>query len=207
MSAPDESGPKISVAPPPAPPRKKRRVFGWVVLILLVAAIVWVITSSNPFAEGLQELGGYKHDQAIVESPFSVSPHNVRYYKFTLPEGSTNVMIVGQFATSAEEKNATDQTAEAKDQGQSTEGIEVYVLSEAAFAIWQKGYATGMIFESGRVTHGDVKGELPEGPGVYYLVFSNRFDAKASKKVNASVLLRYKSWFLPELFRKIRGFF
>jgi zinc ribbon protein len=185
------------------PPRvRKRRIVLWVLLGLLLGAILWAATSDNPFAQGAQELVGWKHDQAILETPFSISPRNFRYYKFGLPEGSTNVSIVGQFtATSAEKKVGAPRS---KDKGEAEDNdIEVYVLSQPAFAVWQNGYATSSVYESGRVSQGTMQSVLPAGAGVYYLIFSNKFSAKTAKSVNATALLRYKSW-LPDSFRRMK---
>jgi ribosomal protein L40E len=185
-----------------APPRvKKRRIVLWVLLGLLLGGCLWAATSDNPFAQGVQELVGWKHDQTILETPFSVTAHSFRYYKFDLPEGSTNVSIMGQFAVSPTEKkagSAKPNTGETEDSD-----VEVYVLSEPAFAVWQNGYATSSVYESGRVSQGSMQAELPAGAGVYYLVFSNKFSPKIAKSVNASVLLRYKSW-LPESVRRMK---
>jgi hypothetical protein len=186
----------------PLPKRRRRPFLLWIFLALFLFAIVWVATSSSPLAQGIQELGGNKHDQTILETPFSVSPHNFRYYKFSLPEGSTNISIVGDFTASSETGNRSHD-AKAPVQGDDV-GIEVFVLSESAFAIWQKGYATSSVYESGRITQGKVHTDLPTGAGVYYLVFSNKFASKAAKNVNATVLLRYKSW-LPDWMRRIKS--
>jgi len=182
------------------PPRvKTRRIVLWVLFGLCLGAILWAATSDNPFAQGVQELVGWKHDQTILETPFSVSARNFRYYKFDLPEGSTNVSIVGQFTASTAEKKA----GSAKPNTGEDTDVEVYVLSEPAFAVWQNGYATGSVYESGRVSQGTMQAELPAGAGVYYLVFSNKFSPKTTKSVNATVLLRYKSW-LPESVRRMK---
>jgi len=182
-------------------PRRKPRIFIWLLVGLLLGTITWVALSDDPFAQGLQEVGGWKHDQAVLETPFSVSAHSFRYYKFALPEGSLNVAIVGHFTSAS----AENKTAKSKGKGADSDNdIEVYVLSEPAFAVWQNGYATSSVYESGRVAQGDVQAELPAGAGIYYLVFSNKFSAKTAKNVNATVLLRYKSW-IPESFRKMKG--
>jgi len=185
-----------------APPRQKRRIFLWILLGLLVGTIGWGALSDDPFAQGLQDVVGWKHDQNVLDTPFTVSAHNFRYYKFALPEGSLNVSIVGHF-TAASPENKTP-----KSKGKAAEDcdndIEVYVLSEPAFAVWQNGYATSSVYESGRVSQGEMQAELPAGAGIYYLVFSNKFSPKTAKNVNASVLLRYKSW-IPESFRKMKG--
>ena len=149
-------------------------------------------TSRNPFAQGIQELGGNKHDQSVLEKPFSVTPRNFRYYKFTLPGEAADVALVGQFAVNSD-KNLDGSDDAGK--------IEVYVLNEAAFAIWQKGYAANSVYESGKVGQGQVKAPLPNGGGVYYLVFNNKFSAKTVKNVNATFVLRYKSW-EPEWLRR-----
>ena len=185
-----------------APPRvRKRRIVLWVLLGLLLGGFLWAATSDNPFAQGVQELVGWKHDQTILETPFSVTAHNFRYYKFDLPEGSTNVSIVGQFAVSPAEKKAG--SAKPNTGEQEDLDVEVYVLSEPAFAVWQNGYATSSVYESGRVSQGTMQADLPAGAGVYYLIFSNKFSPKAAKSVNATVLLRYKSW-LPESVRRMK---
>jgi len=185
-----------------APARvKKPRIVLWVLLGSFLIGIVWAATSENPFAQGLQDMVGWKHDQAILQTPFSVSAHNFRYYKFDLPEGSMNVSIVGQFtSSSAEKKPGRSKSAnpDAEDND-----VEVYVLSEPAFAVWQNGYATSSVYESGRVAQGSMQAELPAGAGVYYLIFSNKFSPKTAKNINATVLLRYKSW-LPESLRKLK---
>jgi len=197
---------EIAVAEP-APtivePRRKPRIFLWVLVGLLLGVVGWVAISDDPFAQGLQELGGWKHDDPILETPFSVSAHNFRYYKFALPEGSVNVSILGHFSAAPTGKKAT-KSKDQKDDGDSD--IEVYVLSEPAFAVWQNGYATSSVYESGRVTKGDIQAEMPAGAGIYYLVFSNKFATKSVKTVDANVLLRYKSW-VPDWFRLMKARF
>ncbi|HTT23577.1 MAG TPA: zinc ribbon domain-containing protein [Candidatus Sulfotelmatobacter sp.] len=184
-----------------APRIKTGRIVLWVMLGLFLGATLWAGTSDSPFAQGIQELVGWKHDQTILDTPFSVTVHNFRYYKFDLPQGSMNVSIVGQFtSTSAEKKTASAKPATAD--GEDND-VEVYVLSENAFAVWQNGYATSSVYESGRVSQGTMQSDLPAGAGVYYLIFSNKFSHRASKNINATVLLRYKSW-LPESARRMK---
>lgn len=185
--------PKVPQDSPPKPPGPKRRwrYLLWAIFALLIALFLWLATNSNPFADGIQELAGNKHDQAIVDVPFSLSPHNFRYYKFSLPEASTNVAILGDFTVlpdSAPRNSARRRPVQAE------EGVEVYVLSDSSFAIWQTGYATSPVFESGRVSQGRLAADLPAGAGVYYLIFSNKFCSSAAKKVDATVVLHYKNW-------------
>ncbi len=165
--------------------------------------IVWLASSDNPVAQAAQEAAGWKHDQTILDAPFSIGPHTFRYYKFALPAGSVNVAVVGQF-TSVSESHDGGQKEKEKDK--ELDDIEVYVLSEGTFTIWQNGYATSSLYESGRVAEGTIHTDLPAGEGIYYLVFSNKFAPKTAKNVHAAALLRYKSW-LPEWFRRMKDRF
>jgi len=195
---PKETAGVGELAPELDQPHRKPRIFLWILVALLVSLVVWIAMSDSPFAQGLQEMVGWKQDQPVLETPFTVSGHNFRYYKFTLPEGSTNVVILGQFAASAVEAKGSTKAKDKVDND-----IEVYVLSEPAFAVWQNGYATSAVYESGRVSKGTMQADLPAGAGVYYLIFSNKFATLDAKSVTANVLLRYKSW-MPEWFRGLR---
>jgi hypothetical protein len=193
-------------------PRRKRRIVRWVVLAMFVVVIIWFASSDNPFAQGVQEAVGWKHDQTILDASFSIGPRTFRYYKFVLPAGSVNVAVVGEFATVNEghEGSAKDKN-HGKDNGDGTnkemdDNIEVYLLTEGAFTVWQNGYATNSLYESGHVPEGAIHTDLPAGEGIYYLVFSNKFAPKTTKNVHAAALLRYKSW-LPEWFRRLKDRF
>jgi ribosomal protein L40E len=190
-STPSEAAPRSL-----ASRRRNHRIIPWIVAGVLVVAIFWAATSDNPFAQSVQELAGWKHDQGIVDNSFSVAAHNFRYYKFGLPQGSMHVSIVGQFSASSDTRNG-------KGSGQNADNnVEVYVMSEAAFVAWQNGYNGMNVYESGRVSHGTLQAELPDGAGIYYLIFNNKFAPNTAKSVNADVLLRYKNW-LPEFFRRM----
>ena len=190
-------------APLPRKPRKRRIVLRGLLAVILIA-IVWAGASDNPFAQGIQELVGWKHDHTILDKPFSVSAHSFRFYKFSLPEGSVHVAIMGQFTAASQGNSHASAKVKEKDTGKDADNnIEVYVLSEPAFTVWQNGYATSSVYESGSVSEGKVQADLPAGAGIYYLVFSNKFAPKTAKNVSARVLLRYKSW-LPEWFRRMK---
>ena len=188
-------------------PRRSRRMLLWIPAVILVGVILWAVTSDNPVAQQVQEFVGFKQDRSILDSSFSVGPHTFRYYKFALPEGSVNVAVVGQFKSAAESPTAVG--GKGKPGGKSKEAvdddnIEVYVLTDSAFTVWQNGYATSSIYESGKVAEGAVQAEVPAGAGIYYLVFSNKSAPKTPKAIHASVLLRYKSW-LPDWLRRMKG--
>lgn len=190
-----------SSAQPSSPQkRRKQHFWRWIFLALLLIAIAWVTISANPFAQALREIGGDKPDQAILERTFSLSPRSFRYYQFTLPKGSSHVALVGEFTAVLE----GDKSPDAPESADS--GIELLVLSEAAFAIWQKGGSATSVYDSARVSHANVRLELPDGAGVYYLVFNNKFSKELSpsgaSNVRASLQLHSKSW-LPDWIRRL----
>src|SRR5947209_2212919 len=131
----------------PAAPRKKRRVLPWLLLVLLAAAITWIALSENPWAQAAQETVGFKHDQTVLDTPFTVGAHSFRYYKFALPEGSVNVSVLGDFTSASDLKIVTTRRkGKDKDQDQLDNNIQVFVLSEPAFTIWQNGYSTASLY-------------------------------------------------------------
>jgi hypothetical protein len=163
--------------------------------------IAWIVSSDNPVAQAVQEAVGWKHDQTILDAQFSIGPHTFRYYKLALPAGSVNVAVVGQFSAVSDRQGGQGDQSKNQDK-ESDSGIEVYVLTEGAFTVWQNGYATSYLYESGRIAEGTIHSDLPAGAGIYYLVFSNKFAPKTAKNVRANALLRYKSW-LPESLRRM----
>jgi hypothetical protein len=116
---------------------------------------------------------------------------------------------MGQFSADSpvpvEHKNkGTKDTDKDKNKDKENEsGIEVFVLTDEAFTVWQNGYATSSVYESGKVPTGTVQADVPAGAGVYYLVFSNKSSPKTPKSVHATVMLRYKSW-LPDSLRRMK---
>ena len=188
-----------SPAQPSSPRKRKRHFWRWIVFALLLGAMAWVTISPNPFAQGLREVGGDKPDQAILERTFSVSPRSFRYYTFSLPEGSSHVALVGEF-TALLERN---KTVSPDGPESAASGIELFVLSEAAFAVWQKGGSTTSVYDSGLVSQAKVHAELPAGAGVYYLVFSNKLSPSGAGSVRATLQLHSRSW-IPDWIRHLR---
>jgi hypothetical protein len=191
--------------------RARRPMIVGILFAVVAGLILWAGMSDSQSAQEVQEFVGWKHDRIILDAPFSVGPHTFRYYKFALPEGSVNVAVVGQFTSVADNSNGGSRRDSATAMNKETEqavdnNIEVYVLTDAAFTVWQNGYATGSVYESGKVAEGTVQADVPAGAGIYYLVFSNKSAPKTAKSVHATVLLRYKSW-LPEWFRVMKGRF
>ncbi len=179
-------------------PRGKRNWF-WLVAVFVVAVSAWLATSDSTDAQRLQAFLGLKQDRIILDSSFTVGAHTFRYYKFALPEGSVNVVAVGQFTSAAE-----GQSGGRKPSTDSDNNVEVSILTEAAFTVWQNGFATSTLYESGKVAQGAVQADVPAGAGIYYLVFSNKAAPKTGKSIHATVLLHYRSW-LPDSVRRMKA--
>ena len=209
VSSPPRSAPTVEILPPPAlpAPRRKAPMLLWILLAILLLFIAWAVMSDSTSAQQVQEFVGWKQDRPILDSSFSVGPHTFRYYKFALPEGSVNVAAVGQFKSTAESQSAGNRKTQAADKAGGSDidnSIEVFVLTESAFAVWQNGYATSSVYDSGNIAAGTIQADIPAGAGIYYLVFSNKAAPKTPKAIHAAVLLRYKSW-LPDWFRRMKG--
>lgn len=172
---------------------KKRRTFLWGFVLLLVGGMIWTLSSENPFAQGVREALGSKPNQLVLDKSFSLPPHGFRYYTFTLPKDSKHVSIVGSFDTAVGKSTATDHPGGAQQlEPQSDDGIQVYLLAESDFLDWQKGTANSPQ-EISHGPKGTLRKDLPDGPGLFYLVFSNRRDS-SPRTVRAVAFLLYKSW-------------
>jgi hypothetical protein len=194
-------------AAPAAPrrPRRKRHLILWILLAIVVASIFWVLLSPNPFAQVFREFGGEKSDQIVLEKSFSVSPHSFRYYRFTVPDGSKAVSLVGQFTASVETSKVGAGQPPTHDPMQAADdGIELVILTQAEFATWQTGARANSVYNSGPVSQGKVHADLPRSAADYYAVFSNRFPAANLKNVNATLHLRFHSW-VPDWIRHLHG--
>jgi hypothetical protein len=151
----------------------------WLLLPALALAIWWSAASDNPAALQLRRLVDRSHNQTITPPVFSVKPHGFASYEFTVPSGSVNVAVTGEFTAT----------------GSSSSDIEVYVFKDDAFVSWQGGYSPSAYYSSSRVIKGDVNAELPAGAGTYYVVFNNNFSPRTTKSVQSEVTLRYtKFW-------------
>lgn len=183
-----------------APSKRKRHIILWTILVLFVLLLLWSVFSSNPFAQGLRQLGGVKPDQIVLQKSFTVSPRSFRYYKFALSEGSAKVSLVGQFTSVAvpgHDRTGTDP---------SDSGIELLILTETGFQQWQRKQGTGFVYDSGVASQAKVQAQIPQGAGVYYLVFNNRSSITNAKNLTATLRLHYGSW-VPEWLRRLNALF
>jgi hypothetical protein len=167
---------------------KKRGCLRWFVPLVAIFAISWAVFSSNPFAQGFRQLLGRKPDQPVLNSTFQVSPRGFRYYKISLPSGSKNMLLVGNFSSQAIASTTAGQPTSAGK-------IEVIVIRESAFEGWRQANSASSIYDSGEATKAELKQPLPDGPGEYYVIFSNKSDPVSAKKISANLVLHSGSFF------------
>ena len=78
--------------------------------------------------------------------------------------------------------------------GGSGNDIIVSVMSEEGFIKSQNGHGNDALWETeGKVTVDDLDVSLPNGAGVYYLVFNNTFSLLSPKAVQQNITLSYFS--------------
>jgi len=171
----------------------QRRIFPWLLVLFVLGAVLWTTTSESPTAQEVQEFVGWSHAQTIVDAAVSVNPRSFSSCEFTVRPGALKVSVTGDFSVSASSPHNGNINETGKDRDA---GIEVFVLTDAAFAVWSSGYSSPTQYESGAVDKATIDATLPAGAGVYRLVFSNKNSPRA-RTVHATVLLRYKSW-LPD---------
>lgn len=173
-------------------PRRKRHPVLWTILVLFVLSIFWALFSANPFAQVIRQILGQQPDQIVIQSPFSVSPHSFRYYTFRLPAKAKDVFLTGQF-TAAEGAKLRALPSSSGDRTEAA-GIDMLVLTESAFTVWQKGTKADSLYDSGQVSRADVRVPIPPGEQLYYVVFNNRASQFTVKRVDARLVLHFGSW-------------
>jgi len=171
--------------------RRRNRILRWLLVPVILAALLWVATSQSPSAQEVQEYMHWSQAQTIVDTQAPLNPRSFWSHEFTVPPGALDVSLSGEFtASDVNPQHANGRNSESgKDHN---DGIEAYVLTNSAFAVWSGGYSTDTLYQSGSIAGDVINAPLPPGAGVYELVFSNRSSPNA-KTVHATVLLRYKS--------------
>jgi len=186
--------------PTPAVKPESRRSNSGVVLALTVALLAStlgvLLFRDRALVQQLQDQISSSQERTVTDASFSLNPSGFSSYKFVVPSGGLSVTVAGEFSADAAPAASKARRNAAKNDVEN-DGVEVLLLSDAAFVVWRNGYSAGSEYESGRVAQGNINAQLPAGTGIYYLVFSNRFSPHVAKSVHANVLLRYKSW-LPE---------
>jgi hypothetical protein len=167
--------------------RRQRRILLWSFLLVLLGGVLWAATGESTAAREVQEFLHWSQAQTVVDASMSVNPRSFSSHEFTVPPGALDVTVTGEFSASpVGPRHGKGESAKDADNG-----IDAFVLTNPAFAVWSTGYSTATIYQSNSTAGDVIEASLP-GAGVYDLVFSNR-TSPYPKTVHATVLLRYKS--------------
>lgn len=109
--------------------------------------------------------------KTIVKEQFAVGPGRYNVYKIDVNLWLLAGKLSGVF-------NAYGGTGN---------DIEVFIVDENGYALWQKGNAVFTYYSSGRVSSGSIDVSLSKG--IYYMVFSNIFSIFSTKTVLADIYL------------------
>jgi hypothetical protein len=155
--------------------------------------MAWLLATNDALASQLKSFVTTAHAETITDGSIAIKPHGFATYKVTVPEGAIDVGVSGRFEAS----------------GRADNDVQVLLLTESEFAVWQSGYATSPFYDSGKVSQADMQAVLPSRAGGYYLIFSNK-PSRVEKTVHVVAGLRYFTW-VPDsvvtLKQKVWGWF
>ena len=126
------------------------------------------------------------HPQAVIP----LSGLHCRLYVRVWPEFPER-SGAGQFSSTDDLRNSSIQkTPVVRQNGTDADNkIEVKILTESAFTVWQNGYETSTLYESGRVREGIVQADVPAGADLLSRLQQQIF-AENSQTFRAAVVLR-----------------
>lgn len=153
----------------PAPPRSNTKL---IIAIVVIAVVVVAVIGSILAIGFFNGLSNTKLPQSlnIVRATISVPAGHYYYYSFSMTSSlDSNVAVNGTFSASG---------------GM----IQTYVFNQTNYNIWQGNPNGGYsYYNSGQVSSGTISANLPNGKGLYYLVFSNAGGSNDSVTANANV--------------------
>lgn len=153
----------------PAPARSNTKL---IIAIVVIAVVVVAVIGSILAIGFFNSLGNTKVPQSlnIVRTTFSVPTGHYYYYSFSMTNSlDSNVAVNGTFSSSG---------------GM----IQTYVFNQTNYNIFQGNPNGGYsYYNSGQVASGTISANLPDGKGLYYLVFSNTGGSNDSVTANANV--------------------
>ena len=129
----------------------------------------------QPIQQPLPQLRQYK--MTFGSGALAVAQRHRSYYKMEVPAYATKVRLQGHFAATGGLGN----------------DIIVSVMTEDGFINEGNRHGHDALWDSDKVTVGDVGLDLPNGAGNYYLVFDNRFSFFSAKAVQQNIVLSYYS--------------
>ena len=150
-----------------------RRMFVATVMVLALSACGGskspIQTLAAPPATTVQQVF-----DTIFDGSFVVAPRTFKPIEVVVAAGMSNPRLEGTFTASGANND-----------------IEVLLLDEQQFSNWQSRLGFRSAYASGRVTADKLRIDLPNEPGKYFVIFSNRFSIFSNKGVVADLKLRY----------------
>jgi hypothetical protein len=158
----------------PVPPHEKRDVSVLVAIVIAILAVSLVEIETHAGTSGgiMQQ-----HAQTLVDASLSL-PGNQSTYAFTVPTGSVDASLQGNFTVLA----AASQPA-----GQG-DGVAVFVLNQAGFSDYQRGvdgFGDNALY-SGAYSMASSFDVQVSPPGRYYLLFAVQAASPGSEPPTAT---------------------
>ena len=169
------------------------KIASWLAGIALFGAVAWLVTTNNSLAPQIKDYLTTAHAETITDGSIAIKPHGFATYKISVPEGAIDVAVSGQFEAN----------------GRADNNVEVLLVTDGEFVVWQGGYAISPFYDSGNVAQANMQATLPSRSGTYYLIFSNK-PSRTEKTVHVTAGLRYDTWLpdgLVSLKAKVLGWF
>ncbi|MGH9799410.1 MAG: hypothetical protein ACRD82_03520, partial [Blastocatellia bacterium] len=111
----------------------------------------------------------------LVPGAFTIKASHYSWFEFTVGNQYQNASVSGRFEASGGQKN----------------DVEVFILDPDAFTNWQNVHSVTTLYNSGRMTVGNINVSLPSGK--YFLVFNNNFSIISPKAISASINLTQRN--------------
>lgn len=152
--------------------RKSAKTVVATVAVLALAACWGATKTSKPTSTAA--MPSAQMWDTIIAGSFVVAPRNFKPVEIMIGPGMSHPRLEGTFSASGANND-----------------IEVLLLDEQQFSNWQNGHEFKSAYASGRVTADKMRIDLPNEPGKYFVIFSNRFSMFSNKGVVADLKLRY----------------
>lgn len=177
--------------------RRRRWSTGKLVTLTLAVLVLvgggWLLSTHSSVAPQIKSYITTDHAEMITDGSIAIKPHGFASYRISVPDGAIDVTVNGQFDAS----------------GRNDKNVQVLVLTDSEFVVWQGGYAISPFYDSGSTATSNLQASLPARAGSYYLIVSNK-PSRVEKTVHITAGLHYDTW-LPDsvvaLKQKIWGWF
>lgn len=153
------------------------RLTGFVLMPALVIVLAWLLLGESKYSQTRSDEATHHHLIPIANNTLAVGAGSLAWYQFSVPPNATNVQVDGHFTAA----------------GGSTGEVIAFVVDANGLFNLKNERATRTFFDSKKVSQASLIAGLPDGLGVYYLAFDNRFSPDTAKSVQVNGILTYTS--------------